>query len=122
MTEPKKISSAHKKEENKKCAKNSCPYTPHDVIEMPKSLRFRKDMSWGEKCFISEVHSLSDENGCCVFNGKALAELLGISQVTINGWVKKLSEREKIEIGKKRESGVWVQYIKISPDVIARPQ
>jgi len=88
-------------------------YIPKKCIELPIELRFRQDLSWAEKCFISEIASMCDSSNCCVYNIRALSKLFRVSTATINLWINNLAKRNAIEINKKRGPDGWYQYIKL---------
>ncbi len=76
---------------------NSSLYSPQDRIFFDASTRFNKDLTWGEKAFLAEIKSMCGL-GTCYYHQMKMAEMFGVSTVTINTWVKRLCYLGLIEI------------------------
>ena len=64
-------------------------------IHLHKNIRFRTDLTYGEKMFFAEVNSMPK----CPFSARKLGEFFGVSHQTILNWVKKLVDLDLLEVG-----------------------
>jgi predicted AAA+ superfamily ATPase len=77
---------------------NMKEYRPEESILFRDSVRFNKDLSWGEKVFLAEMQSIT-KKGKCQFSSREMKNLFGVSHQTILNWVKKLVTLGLIEVG-----------------------
>lgn len=73
-------------------------YQPEKAIIFTDTVRFNKDLSWGERVFPAEMQAIT-KNGKCPFSSREMKEIFGVSHQTILNWVKRLSALGLIEVG-----------------------
>lgn len=73
-------------------------YKTEKTIELDYEIRFNPSLTGGEKILYAELKSICDR-GRCPYSALSLADLMGVSSVSIVNWVKKLCKLNLIEIG-----------------------
>ena len=87
-------------------------YKPPKAILFHDSIRFHPKLTFGEKVFLAEIKSMS-ENGRCPFSSRTLSKFFGVSHQTILNWVKKLVDMELLEVGIDYKNNDCKQFLKI---------
>ncbi len=72
-------------------------YRPEPIIELDYEIRFNPHLTSGEKILYGELKSICSR-GRCPYNKVNLADLFGVSSMSISTWVKKLCLLNYIEV------------------------
>jgi DNA-binding MarR family transcriptional regulator len=86
-------------------------YKTEKSIELDYEIRFNPNLTSGEKILYAELKSLCNQ-GKCRYSAISLADLIGVSSVSITNWVKKLCELNYIEISSYPD-GFGKRFIKL---------
>ena len=66
-------------------------------VWIPKEIWLNQDLSWMEKLFLVEIHSLDNEDGCFASNAH-FADFFGVSKVRCSQIITSLSEKKYINV------------------------
>lgn len=72
-------------------------FIPANNIPLHKSIRYRRDLTPGEKIFYAEISAM-EEDGKVHFSSRKLSDILGFSHQTILNYVRRLEERDLIDV------------------------
>lgn len=90
----------------------SMSYQFDNNIPFPSSIRFNPNLTFGERVFLAEMQSLSQNKKALPFSSRRFSEIFGVSHQTIMNWVKKLTDLNLIEVGVVYESHSCRQFLK----------
>jgi hypothetical protein len=83
-----------------------------EEIPFPKDIRFNKNLTFGERIFLAEIHSMT-VNGVCPFSSSKFTRLFQVTYPTLKSWIKKLVKLNLIEIGIDYDNPDSNQQLKI---------
>jgi hypothetical protein len=75
-----------------------------NAILFPAEIRFHPDLSWGEKVFMAEIQSMTEEGNLPKNTSRSLSAYFGVSHQTILNWIKKLTFLDLLEIEHQENS------------------
>lgn len=88
---------------------------------IPASIRYNKELKFGERLMYGEITALSNKEGYCYAKNKYFADLYNVSQSTISRWISHLAELNNIDVqiirNDKKEIIERRIYIKDAPYV-----
>lgn len=89
-------------------------YQPETNILFHKDIRFHPDLTFGEKMFYAEIHSLAQQNSKkrCQYSSRKLSEFFSVSHQTILNWIRKLVELDLLEVGIDYNNEDHYQFLK----------
>lgn len=74
-------------------------YPEEKELNLPKWIRSRDDLNWGEKAFLSDIISIDrSHEEKCYYSLKHLAKRFFVSNITIHNWTKKLVNLQLLQI------------------------
>lgn len=65
---------------------------------IPASIRYNKELKFGERLMYGEITALSNKEGYCYAKNKYFADLYDVSQSTISRWISHLAELKSIDV------------------------
>jgi len=73
-------------------------YVPKKTIPFSVEIRFHPDLSYGEKIFLTEIQSMTENGEAYCFSSRKLAQLFDVSHQTIINWVKNLTKMGLLKV------------------------
>lgn len=82
-----------------------------EQIPFHKDVRFNKNLTFGERVFLSEIYARA-KNGVCPFSLNGYKNLFQVTYPTLKNWIKKLVQLNLIEIGVDKDNPDCKHYFK----------
>lgn len=89
---------------------------PNYYAIIPSEVRYDKNLSANAKLMYGEITALSNKEGYCWANNKYFAELYGVSNRAVSGWISQLNECGYISLKIRYKGGskeILQRYIRI---------
>ena len=71
---------------------------PNYYAFLPASIRYNKNLKFGERLLFGEITALTNKEGYCYAKNKYFADLFDVSQSTISRWISHLAEINTIKV------------------------
>lgn len=94
---------------------------PNYYAVIPSRIRYDRDLTPNEKLLYGEITALTNKSGECWATNKYFAELYNVEVQTVSRWLKKLKEKQYLDINfkyKKDTKEIENRIIKISGEPI----